>query len=111
MSKFDDAVEKAKNQLEDLGTSVDHDLLKAVAKGLGPALYNKDAALVSVTSNTEMETLRRNFVMNKLGISSEEEAKKACEDVAEKMDGINRKHRLSFYYLLVDHLGKESVYQ
>ena len=111
MSKFDDAVEKAKAQLEDLGSSVDHDLLTSIAKGLGPALYNADARLVSTTSKTEMETLRRNFVMNKLGVGDEDDAKKACETIAQKMEGIKQKHRLSFYYMLVDHLEKQSVYE
>ena len=110
MSKFEDQMKKAMTQLDDLGVSYNKSALENIGKSLGPALYNKDASLVSTTSNTEMETVKKNFAVNKLGVS-DEEAQKACDKVAEKMKGINQKQRVNFYYMIAQELGKVNKFQ
>lgn len=110
MSKFEEKMNKAMAQLDELGASYDKNALENLGKSLGPALYNKDASLVSTSSNTEMETVRRNFAMNKLGVS-EEEAQKACDKVAEKMKGVKQKQRINFYYLVAQELGEVNKFQ
>ncbi len=110
MSKFDEALDKAKAQMKDMGESFDETLLTSVAKGLGPALYNVDSSLVSTSSKPELETVKKNFIMNKLGVTDEGKAQAALDKVAEKMSSEKRKQRVNFYYLLVKELGKESVY-
>ena len=110
MSKFEEQMQKAMHQLNELGASYDQHALETIGKSLGPALYNKDASLVSVSSNTEMETVRKNFAVNKLGVS-DEQAQKAMDKVAEKMKGIKQKQRVNFYYLLAEELGKVSQFQ
>ncbi len=110
MSKFEEVLDKAMAQFKELGLSHDHELLTKVAKGLGPALYNTDASLVSTSSKPEMETVMKNFIMGKLGVSDEAMAQKALDKVAETMKPLKRKMRVVFYYLLTVDLGKESVY-
>jgi len=110
MSKFDDVFGKAKAQMDTLGASYDEDLLMKVAKGLGPSIYNQDAASVAVSQKTEMETVKKNFVMKKLGVTDESKADAALNKVAETMKAAKNKSRINFYYLLVKELGKESTY-
>ena len=47
MSKFNECVELYKSQSEELGLGLDEALLKGVAKGLGPSIYNADSSKVS----------------------------------------------------------------
>ena len=45
MSKLDKLLEKYTADLEAIGDKVDAKLLRAVAKGCGPAIYRRDASL------------------------------------------------------------------
>jgi len=47
MSKLDDAIAAAKKQMEAQNISCNEDLLKSIAKGLGPSIYNPDGKLVA----------------------------------------------------------------
>ncbi len=96
--------------MDGMGVNYDAALLTSVAKGLGPSIYNKDAATVATSQKTEMETVKKNFVMNKLGVTDDAKAQAAIDTVAEKMKGSKNKMRINFYYLLVKELGKESMY-
>lgn len=110
MSQFQEQVEKAKSQLENLSINVDDVLLEKVAKGLGPSIYNTDSSLVATSDKSELETVQKNFVTKKLGISDEAQAKEAVDAVAEQMKGESRKMRIAFYYLLTKKLGMEAIY-
>lgn len=110
MSKFDEVVDKCKEQLDKCGIKYDADLLRAVAKGLGPSIYNKDSLLVAAGDSSELENIKKNFVAKKLGVEGDK-ADAAVADAIEKIGSSNRqKLRPVFYYLIVKHLGKESVY-
>ena len=110
MSKFNEQMDKAMAQLDKLGAKYDKSLLEKIGKGLGPALYNADAAYVAFTSKTEVETVMKNFVMNKLGCTDQDKAQQVMDKVAEKMKGVNKKHRVNVYYMLVKELGMEKAY-
>ena len=66
MSKLEEALsnytEEFKNKIK---INVDQELLKKVAKGLGPSIYNKDASKVSSSDKTELETVKQNFLIKK----------------------------------------------
>ena len=68
-------------------------------------INNKDAVLVSGKDASELETVRRNFVEKKLGITDREKAMSAIGKVAEKMSGIKMKSRPAFYYLVQQELS------
>ncbi len=111
MSKFDEKMMALNEAMKKMNLPVDEALLTKVAKGLGPALYNNDAAYVATSEKSEVDRLKQNFLMKKLGLSESDDLDGAVQAVAEKMGKSNpRKQRAIFYYLLVKHFGKENVY-
>ena len=91
--------------------SVDDSFLAIVVKNLGPSIYRKDAELVSCSDPKELDTVRNNFLVKKLGFDKSEkemldgEIKKVCET----LKGTRTKYRATFYYILAKNLKKESV--
>lgn len=111
MSKFDEKMEIYKSSVKELGLSISDDLLTKVAKGLGPSIYLGDASLVSGSDKEELDRVKNNFLIRKLGLADGPELDKALVEVVEKMGKGNRsKHRAIFYALLVQKFKKESVY-
>lgn len=78
--------------------------VNAIVKYCGIALRNTDSALVSGSDPKELATVRDGFAAKKLGLSAEA-ADAAIAGVVEKMKGVNRKSRVTFYYLLADATG------
>ena len=84
----------------------DVELLTKVTKGLGPSIYNNDASKVSGSDKTELDLVKNNFLIKKLGL-----ADTALDKVLEQYGKSNKnKYRAVVYYLLTKHFGKESVY-
>ncbi|MEH6705409.1 MAG: DUF2853 family protein [Galbibacter orientalis] len=112
MSKRDELIEKYEADLKDkCGVTADKDLLTKVVVGLGPSVYNADASMVSGTDQKELETIKNNFLIKKLGLSASEDLDGAIDSVIEKYGRSNRnKYRAVVYYLLVKHFKKESAY-
>lgn len=112
MSKRDELIEIYASDLKDkCGVTPDMDLLTRVTAGLGPAIYNADSSLVSGSDESELETIRTNFLIRKLGLSDGPELKTAIDAVLDQYGRSNRsKHRAVVYYLLTRHFGKEAVY-
>ena len=86
-------------------------LLTKVTIGCGPAIYDNDAQTVAASDKDELDRIKANFLIKKLGLT----------DGPALMDGISaavetygkserNKYRAVFYYLLVKHFGKEKVY-
>ena len=112
MSKRDELIAKYADDLKSkCGVEPDMDLLTKVTIGCGPSIYNADSATVASSQDGELETVKNNFLIKKLGLS----------DGPELMDGINKavetygksernKYRAVMYYLLTKHFGKEGVY-
>ena len=99
------------NALDKMGVKADENLLKAVAKSLGPVIYNADASLVSTSDKTELDRVKENYLIKKLGLADGPELDAAIKAVAEQFGSANRdKHRAVFYYLLAVKFGKESIY-
>jgi len=111
MSKFDDVVAKAAEQLKQVGVSVDETLLRAIAKSQGPSIYLKDASLVSCTDEAELKRVEDNFIVKKLGVTDAKTIQKALEGTCGKFKDIRQKMRVAFYYVLVKKLNKESVFK
>lgn len=114
MSKLD---EKVGQYIDDLKSKVgesnpDIDLVRKIAKSMGPSIYNSDAETVSSSSESEVDTVKKNFVMKKLGITDEGKANQAVNQVLEKYGKSNRnKYRVVVYYLLTKHFKKESLFK
>jgi hypothetical protein len=112
MSKRDDLIAQYAADLRDkCGVTPDMDLLTKVTIGLGPAVYNTDASLVSGSDASELETVKTNFLIRKLGLADGPGLDAAIDSVLDTYGRSNRsKHRAVVYYLLVKHFGKEAVY-
>ncbi|UOY06258.1 DUF2853 family protein [Muricauda sp. SCSIO 64092] len=112
MSKRDELIEKyAADIKEKFGQDPDMDLLTKVAVGLGPAIYNLDASKVSGGDEKELETVKNNFLIKKLGLSDSPELMDAITSVIDIYGRSDKnKHRAVIYYQLAKHFGKESIY-
>jgi fructose-1-phosphate kinase PfkB-like protein len=92
-------IEKAESQIREVGSEVDSELVSEIAGRFSMMLDNKDAMLVSGSDPSELETVRRNFVEKKLGITDKEKGAAIVSKIADKMSGIKMKNRVAFYYL------------
>lgn len=111
MSKFQECIDTYKAEFNKLGVSFDEELLVKVAKGCGPAIYNRDAATVSGSDDKELETVKNNFLIKKLGLSASDNLDGAIKEVIDTFGSSNKtKYRAMFYYLLTKKFGKESIY-
>ena len=106
MSKLDEKMEGYEKDLQGLGRSaIDATLLRNIAKGLGPSIYLKDASLVSCSDEAELDRVRNNFAVKKLGVSLGADLDAAISSVCEEYSA-KMKKRVVFYYLLCQKLGK-----
>ncbi|GAB1856844.1 DUF2853 family protein [Flavobacteriaceae bacterium MHTCC 0001] len=112
MSKRDELIAKyAADLKEKCGVDADMDLLTKVTIGCGPSIYNADASTVSGSDQSELDTVKNNFLIKKLGLSDSDGLDGAIDAVLEQYGKSNRnKYRAVVYYLLTKHFGKESVY-
>lgn len=113
MGKRDDLIAKYAADMKDkLGETADMNLLTKVTIGCGPAIYNADASTVSGSDQAELDTVKNNFLIKKLGCSASDDLDGAIKAVMEKYGSSNRnKYRAVVYYMLTKHFGKESVYK
>lgn len=111
MSQFDDVVEKCATQLKASGGQASEAQLRAIAKGLGPSLYNKDSFLVAASDKAELETIKKNFIAKKLGVTDDAQAQAAIDFSVEKIgSSVRNKMRPVVYALIAENLGKLSQF-
>ncbi|MDP3193949.1 DUF2853 family protein [Tabrizicola sp.] len=113
MGKRDELIAKYADDLKNkCNVTPDMALLTKVTIGCGPSIYDNDAQTVAASDKDELERIRTNFLIKKLGLT----------DGPSLMDGINaavetygkserNKFRAVFYYLLVKHFGREAAYK
>ncbi|MBT8180358.1 MAG: DUF2853 family protein [Eudoraea sp.] len=111
-NRRDDLIEKYAADIKaKFGQTPDMGLLKKVTIGLGPSIYNMDSSKVSGTDDTELETVKKNFLIKKLGLSDGPALMEGIKSVIDKYGKSERnKHRAVVYYILAKHFKKESVY-
>ncbi len=111
MSKLQEKIDLYQSEVEKLGLGLDAELLAAVTKGLGPSIYKVDAEKVSSSDKKELATVKKNFLIKKLGLEDGDALDAAIEAAIEKIGKSNRnKYRAIFYTILVENLGMQSVY-
>ncbi|MEM0943474.1 MAG: DUF2853 family protein [Pseudomonadota bacterium] len=112
MGKRDELIAKYADDLKSkCGINPDMDLLTKVTIGCGPAIYNADSATVAATQPGELETVKNNYLIKKLGLADSPELDSAIQAVIEKYGKSERnKFRAVIYYMLCTHFGKEAVY-
>ena len=113
MGKRDDLIAKYADDLKNkCGMTPDMALLTKVTIGCGPAIYNDDASTVAGTQVSELETVKENYLMKKLGFADSPKLMEGIDSVLETYGKSERnKYRAVVYYMLTKHFGKESVYK
>lgn len=113
MGKRDELIAQYAADLQNkCGLTPDMDLLTKVTFGCGPAIYNADASTVAASQPEELQTVKNNFLIKKLGLSDGPELMEAINLVVETYGKSERnKYRAVVYYMLTKHFGKESVYR
>jgi small subunit ribosomal protein S1 len=105
MAKTEEKIEFYIAEMEKLGISFEKDLFTKVVKGLGPSIFKKDAEVVACSDESELETVKKNFLIKKHGLEKGEAIDAAVKAVCEKMGSSNKnKYRAIFYYILVEDL-------
>ena len=112
MSKRDDLIAV---YAEDLKTKCkinpDLALLTKITIGCGPAIYDKDASTVAGTDKAELDTVKKNFLIKKLGLT---DSPALDEAISAALDTYGRSERSKFravlYYILTKHFGKEAAF-
>ena len=113
MSKFEECIARYHKEFTKIGVKrVDDALLRKVAKGCGPSLYNKDACKVATSDEKEMDRVKKNFLIKKMGQKDTAALDKAIAKVTKKFGDKNRnKFRAMFYYLLTKEMKLEKKYK
>lgn len=89
--------------------SVDEDVVASMEKTYRLVLSKADSAVVAYSDEAELETVKKNFINKKLGVTDDAAADAAIAAVGKKMAGVTRKGRLTVYYLIAEELGKLDV--
>ena len=112
MSAREELIVKYAADLKDkCGINPDMDLLTKVTIGCGPSIYNADSATVAGSQQSELDTVKNNFLIKKLGLADGADLDAGIDAVMEKYGRSNKnKYRAVVYYLLTVHFKKESVY-
>ena len=112
MSKREELIAKYASDLETkCEMKPDMKLLTAVTIGCGPSIYNKDACTVSAGDPKELDRVKKNFLMKKLGLADSPKLDEGIQAVIETYGRSNRnKYRAVVYYMLVKHFRKASTY-
>ena len=111
MSKLQEKIDLYTKEVEKKEINVNVDLLAAVTKGLGPSIYKADSEKVSSSDKKELETVKKNFLVKKLGLENTDALDTAIASAIEKIGKSNRnKYRAILYTILVEELGAQAVY-
>jgi hypothetical protein len=86
--------------------AADADVVNKIVKHLGIALRNRDSSLVSCSDEKELDRVKANWIVKKLGVTEAAKADAAIEKVCKAMSADNTKSRVTFYYLAAKELGK-----
>jgi hypothetical protein len=113
MSKRAELIEKYTKQMtEKLELKVDSALLEGVTKACGPSIYNKDASQVAASDPKEMERVKNNFLIKKLGLKDTPKLDEGIAAVIETYGKSTRpKYRAVFYYLLAKQFRKSTMFK
>lgn len=112
MSKRDELITRYADDLKNkCGVEPDLDLLTKVTIGCGPSIYNADSSTVAGSDASELETVKNNFLVKKLGLTESPALMEAIQKAIQTYGKSERnKYRAVIYYLLVKHFGKEDIY-
>ncbi len=112
MGKRDELIARyAQDLKEKCGMAPDMDLLTKVTIGCGPSIYDADAATVAASQPGELETVKKNFLVKKLGLTDGPQLMDAIQKAVDTYGQSERnKYRAVIYYMLTKHFGRELAF-
>jgi len=110
ISNINSILEKYLVTANKLGWEIDLVLFYKVAGGIVASIKNRDDAYVATSDPKEMEAIKRNFVIKKLGIRDNETSTRVLVEVKNEFKGIRHKPKALFYYRLITSLNKEKLF-
>jgi len=112
MGKREEKIEQYTTEAKKLGLNLSAELIEKVTVRLGPSIYKKDSETIACSQASELDTVKKNFLKKKLGLTIDDATLDAAiQKVCEEMGLSNRnKYRALFYALLTKAFKKESVY-
>ena len=111
MSKKQQISAAFKAEMNNLGLHFHEEIYDGIVDYLGPSIHDADASLVACSDPKELEGIKTNFLMGKLGLEDSPRLDEAIKEICHGLGESNRrKHRTTFYYLLTAILNKESVF-
>jgi hypothetical protein len=103
-------IDKYKKELSKLKVKVDDVLLKAVVKSLGPAVYRDDASKISAADAAELERVKENFMIRRLGLSGGPKLDAMLNRAIEQMGrSTKNKYRAVLYYIITRDSKREAA--
>ena len=113
MGKRDELIAKYADDLKNkCKMTPDMGLLTKVVIGCGPAIYSADSETVAASQAGELELVKNNFLIKKLGLKDGPQLMDAINAVIETYGKSERnKYRAVIYYMLTKHFGKEKAYK
>ncbi len=110
MSKLVELIELYQSENKRLNLGLTKKLIEKVARGLGPSIYKADSNTVSGSDKKELATVKKSYLLKKLGLEDGPKLDDAIAGVMDKMGKGNRKkYRDLVYALLCTKFKKESV--
>ena len=104
------SIDEHKAKVSEYASSVDQELVDALAKTYRLVLSNKDSQYVACGDPAELATVRENFLKKKLGLSfTDEDLDTAIKDACDTMKADKFKSRLVMYYLLTEKFNAKST--
>ncbi len=111
MPTYEESFAQFKKEVDSLGIHIHEDLYHEITKSLGPSIHHNDASKVACSDPKELEQVKNNFLIKKLGMEDSPRLDQVIQEVCGALGQSNRnKHRATFYYLLTALLNKEDVF-
>lgn len=103
-------IDTYKKELSKLKVKVDDVLLKAVVKSLGPAVYRDDASKISAADGDELERVKQNFMIRRLGLPGGPKLDVMLNKAIDQMGrSKTAKHRAVLYYIITRDSKREAA--
>lgn len=112
MATYEEALAEFKKEMDDIGMHHQEEVYHAITKYLGSTIHDRDASLVACSDPSELQTIKTNFLIGKLGLEDGPHLDAALQEACHGLGESNRnKHRPTFYYLLTAILNKGDVFR
>jgi hypothetical protein len=111
MATYEEMYETFTAEMNETGIHHHEELYHEILKYLGDSIHDRDANLVACSDKAELDVVKKDFLIGKLGLDDSPELDDLLDQVCGAMGKSNRtKHRATFYYLCTAISGNEHIF-